>query len=80
MISIQKFIFDRAACAISDRDKEEVIITGGRETMTTVSVYNEAGWQRDLASLIQGRQAHGCGSYVNKGKKVNHDMLAYICR
>ena len=72
MISIQKFIFDRAACAISDRDKEEVIITGGRETMTTVSVYNEAGWQRDLAPMNQGRSSHACGSYVNGGKKVNH--------
>ena len=64
-------IFNSQACAISDPDKEEVIITGGRNTRTMVSVYSETGWRRDLAQLNQGRYWHACGSYVNGGKKVN---------
>ena len=75
-LSIQQFIFDRYACAIPDQEEEEVIITGGYDTLTTVSVYNETGGQRDLAPLNQGRQNHACGSYVNGGKKVNHIMYA----
>ena len=75
LLSIQQFIFNRYACAIPDEDNEELIITGGYDTMTTVSVYNEAGWQRDLAPLNPGRQRHACGSYVNGGKRVNHVEL-----
>ena len=67
-------IYDRSACAIADHENDEVIITGGRnsEIDRRVSVYNEAGWQRDLPSLNQAREKHGCGSYVNRGKKVNN--------
>ena len=75
LLSIQQFIFNRYACAIPDEDNEELIITGGYDTMTTVSVYNETGWQRDLAPLNQGRGYHACVSYVNGGKKVNHIEL-----
>jgi len=57
------------ACAIPDHDNKAVIITGGWRTLKTVSVYSELGWQRDLTSLNQGRRYHGCGSYVNGGKK-----------
>ena len=71
------FICDRHACAIPDPDNEEVIITGGVYTLKTVSVYSEAGWQRDLASLNQGRYWHGCGSYTNGGKKVNQIVLDF---
>ena len=60
----------REACAISDPDNGEVIITGGMDHRKLVSVYSEAGWQRDLTSLNQGRKLHACGSYVNGGKKV----------
>ena len=51
---------------------EEVIITGGGDhlAMTTVSVYNEAGWQRDLAQLTQGRYDHACSSFTHTGEKV----------
>ena len=73
-IANSEFIFDSFACSIPDQDKEELIITGGSDTRTTVSVYNEAGWQRDLASLNQGRYYHACTSYVNGGKKVSHFM------
>ena len=66
--------FYRYACAVPDQDNEEVIIIGGSTGTTTpqnqVSVYKESGWQRDFASLNQGRQGPACGSYVNGGKKV----------
>ena len=66
-----KFISDREACAIPDPDNEEVIITGGRHTMTTVSVYNKAGHQRDLASLNTGRRNHACTSFIYQNTKVD---------
>ena len=70
-IRFKLFLFsDREACAIPDTENEEVIITGGMDNRRLVSVYSEAGWQRDLASLNQGRKLHACGNYVNGGKKV----------
>ena len=58
------------ACAINLGSS--VIITGGDYYPTTVSQYNEAGWVRDLPSLLQERKDHGC-SYYNKddGTKVS---------
>ena len=47
-----------ALSAIPDNDNEELIITGGLDTLKTVSVYNEAGYQRDLTELNQGRRQH----------------------
>ena len=68
--------YDSFACGISDPDNEEIIITGGEHPATNrVSVYSENGWQRDLASLNQGRNYHACGSYRNGGKKVNQIVL-----
>ena len=67
----------RNACPISDPEKGELIITGGWYTLNKVSVYSEAGWQRDLASLNQGRMDHACGSYVKGGKKVKHLVFSY---
>ena len=64
--------FDREACAIPDPDNGEIIITGGMDNRNLVSVYNEAGWQRDLTQLNQGRKLHACGSYYNGGEKVNN--------
>ena len=61
---------DRNACAIPDPDNEELIITGGTHTMSTVSVYREDGWVRDLASLGVSRRGHGCARYIKGGKKV----------
>ena len=66
---------DRYACAISDPDNNEVIITGGDNNRKKVSVYNELRWQRDLAPLNQERSYHGCASYRNGGKKVNQIVL-----
>ena len=64
------FISDRSACSIPDPDQEEVIITGGVYTMTTVSVYSEDGWQRDLAEMTQGKYYHACSSFTHAGEKV----------
>jgi len=59
-----------AACAIPDPDREEVIVTGGIYTETTVSVYNENGWQGDLAKLTNfGRHSHACSSFTHAGEK-----------
>ena len=50
---------------------KEVIITGGERARTLVSVYSEAGWQRDLAPLTgMGRSDHACSSFTNAGEKV----------
>ena len=38
--------------------------------MKTVSVYSEAGWQRDLANLKEGRNYHACSSFTHAGEKV----------
>ena len=73
------FIFYRYGCAISDTGKQELIITGGIKTISTVSVYSKAGWQRDLAPLNQGRYDHACGSYVNRGKQVKIILCIYLC-
>ena len=73
MLTIKYFvnsISDRLACAIPDPDNEEVIITGGLFTLTTVSVYNKAGHQRDLADLKQGRLLHACSGFIYGEKKV----------
>ena len=57
----------RYACAIPDPDNKDVIITGGLDTKTTVSVYSEAGHQRDLPDLRQGRWSHACSSFTIDG-------------
>merc|ERR1719234_1924279 len=51
----------RRACSIPLGD--EVILTGGMDTLKTVSRYNEGGWVRDMSSLNTGRRNHGCTSY-----------------
>ena len=38
--------------------------------MTTVSVYNKAGHQRDLANLRQGRRSHACSGFTYEEKRV----------
>jgi len=57
-----------SACAVPDQGN--VIIIGGYPlTLKTASVYSEAGWQKDLASLNKGRRLSACGSYANGGEK-----------
>jgi len=47
-----------------------VVITGGEETLTTVSRYEESGWVSDMPSLNQGRKLHGCTAFMSGGQKV----------
>ena len=47
-----------------------MVLTGGRFTLTTVSLYNTGGWVRDLSSLNTGRVGHGCTSYSTGGEQV----------
>ena len=58
-------------CAISN--PETVVITGGGDNQNPniVSVYNDQGWQEDLAPLINARQRHGCAGYTSGGKRVS---------
>ena len=49
------------ACTIPDEDA--VIISGGYDTLTTVSVYSPQGWQQNLPPLNTGRYSHACSSY-----------------
>merc|ERR1719369_482031 len=53
----------RLACSIPDHTNNSVIITGGRNTLRTVSRYSTSGHVEDLPSLNQGRYQHGCGFY-----------------
>ena len=66
-------LFCSAACAINLGSS--VIITGGENSLTTVSEYNEAGHVRDLPQLLEGRKHHGCSYYDNDdGTKVDIDI------
>ena len=61
-------LFYRYACSIEL--EERVILTGGVDYPSKVSVYTIEGWQQDLADLGQGRRLHGCGHYTNKDNLV----------
>ena len=63
------FIY-RDSCAIPDPDTDTVVITGGRWTEKTVSVYSDQGWQEDLPDLITGRVYHACAGYTSGGRRV----------
>jgi len=58
------------ACAIPDKDTGTIIITGGRYTPHTVSVYSVEGWQQDLPPLNTGRRYHACSSYWSGERRV----------
>ena len=47
-----------------------MIVTGGRDTEYTVSVYGIDGWMEDLPDLRSGRFYHGCGHYINDENKM----------
>ena len=55
-------------CAIPNGDT--VIITGGKNTKNTVSVYNVRGWQEDLPPLNTGRYCHACTSFWSDDRRV----------
>ena len=59
---------------------EEVIVTGGSETLALVTVYNEQGFVTELPYLNIGRSEHGCGHFVNSGGsqvRVAHHVSKY---
>ena len=58
----------RYACSIEL--EEVVILTGGADTKSLVTVYNNAGFVEDLPSLNTGRSLHGCGHFVNTDNQV----------
>ena len=72
--SVYLIISYRSACAIPDQDNQEVVITGGIETLATVSVYKEFGWKGDLPSLNQGRYWHACSYYIFRGERVREAL------
>ena len=49
--------------------------------MNKVSVYSSLGWLEDLPDLLQGRDSHGCGHYVNDDNKmvIFHTIRKYLC-
>ena len=59
------------ACSIPDPDTNTVIITGGRFTETTVSVYGLQGWLEDLAPLLHERWRHACSSFTSGESRVS---------
>ena len=67
-------MYQRYACSIPDPSTASVIVTGGRDTRTTVSRYGEQGWLEDLPKLNVGRDNHGCGSYMS-----GPDMVRILC-
>ena len=63
-------VYFSLACSIEDPDTETVVITGGLNTPTTVSVYGRQGWVEDLPHLNTGRWRHACTSYKTAGTRV----------
>ena len=61
-------IYYRYACSITLDD--HVVITGGYDTMTRVSRYEESGFVRNMPSLNNGRDNHGCTSFLSGGQQV----------
>ena len=49
-----------------------MIVTGGRFTRYTVSVYNVEGWQEDLPPLNTDRRSHACSSYLSGERRVRY--------
>ena len=80
MESIYQYSFS-FSCGIPDADDNSYIITGGvqeEKESTLVSKYSEQGWIKDLPELNQGRERHGCGTYVDSNEnKVN--ITEYKC-
>ena len=66
-------VYYRNACAIPDNNT--VVITGGHNTRTSVSRYNDQGWIEDLPSLITGRYGHACAGYTSEGNRVRYTEM-----
>ena len=62
----------RHACSIELED--QVIVTGGYYTKNTVSIYNDAGWVKDLANLNTGRRGHSCSHFTSDNDLVTKQL------
>ena len=71
-------VYYSGACAIPDPDTDTVVVTGGKFTRNTVSVYSVQGWQENLPSLNTGRSYHACTSYMSGGKRVSYYKYKYV--
>ena len=61
-----------------DLTSDSVVITGGLLTLQTVSRYDLQGYVEGLPSLLVGRKAHGCGSYLRgDGTQVRVRCIEY---
>ena len=58
----------RGACSIPLGD--QLVLTGGGDTRTTVSRYGKDGWVKDMPSLNQGRYSHGCAAFMIGSERV----------
>ena len=58
----------RWACTIELA--EVVIVTGGSESPSLVTVYSAQGWVEDWPSLTHGRADHACGHFVNTDSQL----------
>ena len=58
------------ACSIPDPDTDTVVITGGKYSEKTTSLYNKTGFIEYLGELNFKRYHHGCTSYVSNGIRV----------
>ena len=72
-------LYFSGGCSIELEDK--VILTGGvidGEDSSTVSIYDNDGWLRDLPNLQLNRRSHGCGHYFDDRNKIVSWSLSNI--
>ena len=58
-------------------------MTGGvidGEDSSTVSIYDNNGWLRDLPNLQLNRRSHGCGHYFDDRNKIVSWFLSSISK
>ena len=66
----------RNACGIEFED--QVIVTGGWNIFNTVSIYNDDGWVKNLASLNTGRYNHACSHFTSDNDLVTRQLQLVI--
>ena len=49
-------------------------LPGGFETPKTVSIYDKDGWVRDMPNLNEGRQEHGCATFLVDEEQVRQNI------
>ena len=59
-----------SSCHCSVQMEETVIITGGYDIKTKVTVYNTEGFLAKWPDMNTGRYSHGCGHFVNTDNQV----------